>query len=67
MDKEIYQCRLTQDDATLITWLTNEKPFKVGNFLTLKGETGRWKVASKGRAHKLTDIKRGWDFDLKRR
>lgn len=69
----MHQCNLKSEEATLITWLSNEKKFKVGDFVTLKDsdEPKRiWKVLSKGKAHPRSDIKRsnlGAINDLHRR
>lgn len=65
----MYQCALRSGNKTMIAWLSDEKPFKVGNLVTLKTSddpTEKWEVLTKGQAHELTDIKRTWDNDLKR-
>lgn len=70
MEKKMYQCRLQSGNRVLITWLSNEKEFKIGDFVTLKdtAEPARkWKVTSKGKGHNFTDVKKTWHSqDLKR-
>lgn len=66
----MFQCKLQSDDATLITWLSNEIEFKPGQFVTLKDTADpsrRWKVITKGKGHPRSDVKRTWNSqDLKR-
>ncbi len=70
MSKLMYQCRLESDNKVLITWLSGEKPFKVGDFVTLKDSyepKRKWKVTTKGKGHPMSDVKDKWTSqDLKR-
>ena len=69
MEKQMFQCALRNGKKTMICWLSDEKPFKVGNLVTLKTSDDpeeKWEVLTKGTPHKITDIKRSWDNDLKR-
>ena len=70
MNKEMYQCRLQSENKVLITWLSNDKDFKVGDFVTLKDSDEpkrKWKITSKGKGHQITDVKDRWESqDLKR-
>ena len=65
----MYQCVLRAGERTIVTWLSDDKPFKVGNLVTLKDHAQpdlKWEVIHKGNASDLSEIKRGWDNDLKR-
>lgn len=61
METLMHQCRLESGDTSMIVWLSDEKSFKVGDVVTLKTDTDTkrlWKVASKGKGHPRSDIKR---------
>lgn len=70
MEKLMYQCRLESGNAVMIVWLSDEKSFKVGDFVTLKDSDEpqrKWKVTTKGKGHPISDVKQKWDSqDLKR-
>lgn len=61
MDEMMYQCRLESDGSVMISWLPDDKKFKVGDRVTLKSDSEPkrwWKVTSKGKGHPRKDIKR---------
>lgn len=66
MAKEIlmYQCRLQSGNEVKICWLSDEKPFKEGDVITLKDSENPnqlWKVTSKGgKGHPKSDVKDRW-------
>lgn len=41
---KIIQAKLEQDNKTLFAWIDQTKHLKVGNRITLKGESGWWIV-----------------------
>ena len=69
-EKLMFQCRLQSENKVMITWLSNEKDFEIGNLVTLKDTDEpkrKWKVTTKGKGHKMTDVKEKWiSQDLKR-
>ena len=69
-EKLMFQCKLQSENQILITWLSNDIEFEVGNFVTLKDtdEPKRlWKVITKGKGHPRSDVKQKWTSqDLKR-
>lgn len=59
----MYQCRLESENMVTITWLSDEKEFDVGDFVTLKDSeepNRRWKVTTKGKGHPRSDVKDRW-------
>jgi hypothetical protein len=65
---KLVQVDLRSDDRLLTCWV--EPRVRAGDRITLKSsdEPGRlWDVLRVGEVRDATDIKRGWDFDLKRR
>ncbi len=61
--KLMHQCRLQSENMVTICWLSNEKDFKEGDWITLKDSDEpkrRWKVTIKGQAHSLSDVKDRW-------
>lgn len=68
--KLMYQCRLSSKNAVQIVWLSDEKKFKVGDYVTLKDTDEpkrRWRVDTMGKGHPMSDVKQKWTSqDLKR-
>ncbi len=66
----MHQCRLESGNTVLITWLSSEKDFKVGDVITLKDYPDPkklWKITSKGKGHPRSEVKDTWrSQDLKR-
>lgn len=71
----MYQCVLrheTEDyQETIVVWLSDEKPFKVGDYITLKSSDDterRWKVVIKDVSPiPVKDVKQTWTSqDIKR-
>lgn len=67
----MYQCVLQSDNMTMVVWLSNEKEFKVGSWVTLKSTDEpkrRWKVLVKdSNPQPMKDVKDTWTSqDIKR-
>lgn len=69
----MYQCVLQRlgDNAIIIVWLSNEKEFKKGDYITLKtsdNPTEKWKVVVKDdKPQPFKDVKQTWTSqDIKR-
>lgn len=66
----MHQCKLSSGDAVMITWLSNDKEFKVGDWVTLKDSDEpdrRWRIVVKGDPNKRDDVKMTWKSqDIKR-
>jgi len=70
-EKLMYQCVLRSDNAIMVTWLSNEKEFKVGDWITLKTSEEpdrKWEVLNKDfYPHHISTIKQKWSCqDIKR-
>ena len=64
----LVQVDLRSDDRLLTCWVAPK--VKVGDQITLKDSEEperRWDVLRVGEARAAGDIKRGWNFDFKRR
>lgn len=61
---DMVQCRLKQNNTTMITWLAADKLFKVGDSVTLKGLGGKWLIESMGAARSSDNINRGWNNNI---
>lgn len=69
--KTMYQCVLKSGNRKIVTWLSDEKPFKAGDFVTLKTHDDPamlWEVITKGEASTSAEIKQTWKcLDMPRR
>lgn len=56
------QCLLEKDGWWLTSWL--DATVKVGDYVTLKGEEGWWRIMRCSRPVERASIRRGWKNDI---